>query len=69
MSWLSQVYCRWPVACSLSATLQKELMEDNGPDLGGFGGWGLRSGPRSVWGDESGPDCITDATSSDTKNC
>ena len=30
---LSQVYCRWRVACSPSATLQKELMEDNGPDL------------------------------------
>jgi len=37
---LSQVYCRWPVACSPSATLQKELMEDNGPDLMGCRGMG-----------------------------
>ena len=29
----------------------------------GFGGLGLRSGPRSVWGNESGPMFIADTTS------
>jgi hypothetical protein len=34
--------------------------ENNGPNLWGFGGWGLRLGPCSVWGDESGSDCIVE---------
>ena len=57
MSWLSQVYCRCPCARSLNATLQKELVVDNGPDLGGVRGMGmgLRSGPCTVWGDSASP--------------
>jgi hypothetical protein len=62
MSLLKEVYCCWPVACSLRATLQKEFaiticrlqraIIDRGyvgPDLGrASGGWGtLRSGPGS----------------------
>jgi len=39
----------------LNATLQKELVVDNGPDLGGFRGMGLRSGPCTVWGDSASP--------------
>ena len=32
------------------------VVDNNGPDLmRGLRGWGLRSGPSSVWGDESGP--------------
>ena len=71
MSWLSQLYCRWPVACSVNATPQEEFAITIccplpaiinriyvGPDLVGIvsGDGDGGSGPRSPSGPESGPD-------------
>jgi hypothetical protein len=69
MSWLKQVYCRWPVACSLSATLQKQLrsqfaaygaphliVDNMAPTSGGSGDGGeIGAGPS---GTRTGPDFI-----------
>ena len=57
MSWLSQVYCRCPCARSLNATLQKELVVDNGPDLGGFREM-AEIGAVHCLGGQRVPDCI-----------
>ena len=40
-------------------SVQRELWR-YGPNLGGVGGWGLRLGPCSVWGDESSANCIVE---------
>ena len=63
MSWLRGVYCRRPVACSPSATLQKELMEDNGPRPLGVLGDGDEIGAVLCLGGQRGPDCIGDTAS------
>jgi hypothetical protein len=54
VSWLSRVYCRWPCARSLNATLQKDLMEHNGPDLLGCRGMGTEIG-AGLSGTRTGP--------------
>jgi hypothetical protein len=43
-------------------TFQKELVENNGPDLWGFGGWG-EIGAVLCLGGQRGPDCIVDTIS------